>query len=170
MKALKVLVLICAATLLFGCPASNRRDTKKNIDLGKYDQTSDFTGTLPTETQPGDDEGFVGVSTLGKKTSYGDAVIVVATNKIALGRTANDKHMKAFQTSLDSAYLAAQKMYKPLGFTYSISPVGAINPLSDIEVQCVLSEESAQDVGQQTCSLFFAKVKEEYSVNSVDIK
>ena len=169
MKVIKVLVLICAVTVLFGCPANNNRNTKKNINLDKYDKTSNFVGVQPVEGEE-DDEGFVGVSTLNKKTSYGDAVIVVASNKISLGRTANYRHMKAFQTSLDAAYATAQRTYRPLGFTYSISPVGAINPLSDIEVQCVLSEESAQDVGQQTCSLFFARVKEEYAANSAGIK
>ena len=50
------------------------------------------------------------------------------------------------------------RKYRPVGFTYAISSVGAVNPLSDIEVRCMLSERSANDVGQSTCTLFFSTI------------
>ena len=162
MKALKIFVVIILSGFVFAC-GSQQKSTRKTMDLTKY---QDYTGTMPSASQ--EDEGFVGVSTLNKKTTYGDAVMVVATTKVVLGRTAGERQMTDLRRRLDAAYSAAQKQYKPLGFTYSISPVGAINPLSDIEVQCVLSEESAQSVGQQTCAMFFGKLREE-SANA-DVK
>ena len=70
--------------------------------------------------------------------------------------------MGVFQKSIDKAYSVALRKYRPVGFTYAISSVGAVNPLSDIEVRCMLSERSANDVGQSTCTLFFSTITSTY--------
>ena len=57
---------------------------------------------------------------------------------------------------------AALRQYHPVGFTYAMSSVGSINPLSDIEVACKLSERSANQVGQATCRSFFNTVTRQY--------
>jgi len=89
-------------------------------------------------------------------------VITVAKRKFKLGGNASRKEMGVFQQSLDKAYAQALRTYRPSGFTYSISSVGAVNPLSDIEVSCKLSERSANDVGQNTCDLFFNTIRTSY--------
>ena len=71
--------------------------------------------------------------------------------------------MALFQKALDAAYKKALRTYRPAGFTYSIASVGAVNPLSDIEVSCILSEQAANEIGQPTCNLFFQTIVEQYN-------
>lgn len=111
----------------------------------------------------GDDEDFTAENIESAYGTYGDVVVKVASHKFKLGEAAGRKEMAAFQTALDTAYSIVLKEYHPSGFTYSMSSVGAINPLSDIEVACKLSERSANQVGQATCSSFFNTVSRRYS-------
>lgn len=105
-------------------------------------QEEDFTAELPT----------------GSYSTYGDVAIPVASKKFRLGASATQKEMSYFQRALDQAYSRALRSYRPTGFTYSVSGVGSVNPLSDIEVSCMLSEDSANSVGQKTCKLFFQEI------------
>ena len=94
---------------------------------------------------------------------YTDVTVVVAAKRIKLGPSANTKNMALFQKALDAGYKKSLRTYRPSGFTYSIASVGAVNPLSDIEVSCVLGEQSASEVGQQTCNLFFQTLVQQYN-------
>jgi len=153
----KISLILFSALFLAACQGSAPSNERK-LNFGQYENYTQ-KAPPPQETQAAqNDDGYVGISTMGKKSSYGDAVVTVASKKITLGQSAGEAQMTALRTTLDGAYASAQKTYRPLGFTYTISPVGAINPLSDIQVACVLSEESAQDVGQQTCNMFFNKI------------
>ena len=89
-------------------------------------------------------------------------VVNVAAHKFKLGPSASRTEMTVFQKALDQAYTVALRKYRPVGFTYAMSSVGAVNPLSDIEVRCMLSERSANDVGQSTCTLFFNTLASTY--------
>ena len=111
----------------------------------------------------GADEDFTAENIESAYTTYGDVVVTVASHKFKLGETATRKEMIAFQTALDNAYAVALKQYRPSGFTYAMSSVGTVNPLSDIEVTCKLSERSANQVGQATCTTFFNTVMRRYS-------
>lgn len=95
-------------------------------------------------------------------STYGDAVVVMASTKIPLGRDATSLDMRTFQTALDNAYKTALRQYRAAGFTYAISPAGTVNPLSVMDVQCILSEESADAKGKATCDLFFSEIPQEY--------
>ena len=105
-------------------------------------QEEDFTAELPSVSY----------------STYGDVAIPVASKKFRLGASATQKEMGYFQRALDQAYSRALRSYRPTGFTYSVSGVGSVNPLSDIEVSCMLSEDSANSVGQKTCKLFFQEI------------
>ncbi len=95
-------------------------------------------------------------------STYGDAVVVMASKKIPLSKDASSLDMRAFQTALDRAYRTALRQYRAAGFTYAISPAGTVNPLSVMDVQCILSEDSADAKGKATCDLFFSEIPQEY--------
>ncbi len=116
-------------------------------------------GELP---KPGEDEDFTAENVTNSYGTYGDVVATVATHKFKLGPLAGKTEITAFQKSLDQAYSVALKQYHPVGFTYAMSSVGAVNPISDIEVACKLSERSANQVGQPTCTLFFNVITRQY--------
>lgn len=142
----------------------------------------DFTASLPqpsvlegsavaaggqfavAEEQPlSEDEDFTSEEIASSYGKYTDVTVVVATKRVKLGASANAKNMELFQKALAAAYKKALRTYRPAGFTYSISSVGAVNPLSDIEVSCVLGEQSANEVGQPTCNLFFQTLVQQYN-------
>ena len=107
---------------------------------------------------PSQEEDFTAELPSGSYSTYGDVAIPVASKKFRLGASATQKEMGYFQRALDQAYSRALRSYRPTGFTYSVSGVGSVNPLSDIEVSCMLSEDSANSVGQKTCKLFFQEI------------
>ena len=111
----------------------------------------------------GDDEDFTAENISSAYGTYGDVVVKVASHKFKLGEDATRQDMTNFQKALDAGYLAAMRQYRPVGFTYAMSSVGTVNPLSDIEVTCKLSERSANQVGQATCRTFFNTVARQYA-------
>ena len=168
-------------TFLAGCTAlqnpSKRGDSlgtdfsHPNANSAYYEFTSSpldrpsvLDETLPTTTPTvGEDEDFTAENIESTYGTYGDVVVTVASRKFKLGENASRKEMTAFQTALDYAYSVALKQYRPVGFTYAMSSMGAVNPLSDIEVSCKLSERSANQVGQTTCGTFFSTVSRRYA-------
>lgn len=111
--------------------------------------------TEPAEETIDNDEDFTAENVTGAYGTYGDVVVTVATHKFKLGEQATRKEMQQFQQALEAGYTAARGQYHPVGFTYAMSSVGIVNPLSDIEVTCKMSERSANQVGQATCRSFF---------------
>jgi len=96
-------------------------------------------------------------------SAYGEAVVVMATKKINLGKDATTKEMQLLQKGLENSYNNALKSYRVPGFTYSITPAGDINPLSMFEVKCVLSENYANAKGKNACDYFFSQIAQEYA-------
>lgn len=131
--------------------------------LGEPSASVSETGEPGVAAVPGEDEDFTSEMMAGSYGRYGDAVVTVAAKKFRLGNSATQKQMGVFQKAMDQAYTSASRAYRPLGFTYSISSVGAVNPLSDIEVSCVMAESSANEVGQNTCNLFFKELGQNYN-------
>ncbi|MBR2082499.1 MAG: hypothetical protein IJ876_05790 [Elusimicrobiaceae bacterium] len=117
-----------------------------------------------------DDEDFTAENIASAYGTYGDVVVTVASHKFTLGENASRQDMTRFQKALDNGYLTALRQYRPIGFTYAMSSMGAINPLSDIEVTCKLSERSANQVGQDTCRTFFNTVARQYAQSSKGTK
>lgn len=96
-------------------------------------------------------------------SSYGEAVIVMASKKISLGKDASYKDMQLFQNALDSSYRKVFSRYRADGFTYAMSPAGTVNPLSVMEVQCKLSENYATAKGKALCDYFFEQIPQAYA-------
>jgi hypothetical protein len=93
---------------------------------------------------------------------YGDSAVIMAVKKITLGENASQSDMQNLQKALDRAYKKTLLVYREAGFAYSISPWGAVNPLSVIDVQCVLSESLANAAGKSACDLFLKLSVNEY--------
>lgn len=108
-----------------------------------------------------DDEDFTSENLTGSYGRYGDVVVTVSSRKFQLGDSPNSK-MPLFMKSVDNAYARALRTYRPSGFTYTMSSVGAVNPLSDVQVYCRMSERSANDNGQTACNLFFQTIRSEF--------
>lgn len=181
MKMQGLFVLI-AGIVLTGCSAlqvPSKRDVSAATDFAHpnanhayYEFTSspldrpsvlDEQTPAATEQPLGNDEDFTAENIESAYATYGDVVVNVASHKFKLGDTASRKEMTAFQKALDHAYAVAMQQYHPSGFTYAMSSVGVVNPLSDIEVSCKLSERSANQVGQATCRSFFNTVQSRYT-------
>lgn len=140
-------------------------ETATQFPTGPLDAPSVLDGSyvapeadLTQPQAPSQEEDFTAELPSGSYSTYGDVAIPVASKKFRLGASATQKEMGYFQRALDQAYSRALRSYRPTGFTYSVSGVGSVNPLSDIEVSCMLSEDSANSVGQKTCQLFFQEI------------
>ena len=140
-------------------------ETSAQFPTGPLDAPSVLDGSyvapeadLTQPQAPSQEEDFTAELPSGSYSTYGDVAIPVASKRFRLGATATQKEMGYFQRALDQAYSRALRSYRPTGFTYSVSGVGSVNPLSDIEVSCMLSEDSANSVGQKTCKLFFQEI------------
>lgn len=96
-------------------------------------------------------------------STYGEPVVVMATKQISLGENATYTDMQTFQKALDAAYSTARARYHATGFTYALSPAGAVNPLSEMEVQCILSESLSNATGKAVCDTFFREIVSEYN-------
>ena len=184
----KIQILLVAVCLIGACTSGRKKVTQSieyTVDpatVSSYDFTSYERNydpllpsvinemELPEETQPGEDEDFTSENISSSYGTYGDVVITVATRKFKLGANATRKEIALFRQSMDSAYAAALRTYRPTGFTYSLSSVGAVNPLSDIQVTCKMSEQSANAVGQSTCADFFKQIAAGYVKLSTEAK
>ena len=188
-----LLFIFAGALLRGACASSQDYASRRKltgIDYSAYERPvtrltlpeEDFTAQLPEptileegdlpwpaqpqaeeETQPSEDEDFTSEEIASSYGRYTDVTVVAAAKRVKLGAAANSKNMALFQKALDAAYKKALRTYRPSGFTYSISSVGAVNPLSDIEVSCILGEQAASDVGQPTCNLFFNTLVQQYN-------
>ncbi len=150
-------------TMDFFAPASNT--AYYEFTSSPLDKPSVLEEQIAEETVPDtpvSDEDFTAENVSGAYGTYGDVVVNVASHKFKLGPSASRKEMQYFQKALDEAYTVVLRQYRPVGFTYAMSSVGAVNPLSDIEVSCKLSERSANQVGQATCNGFFKTVAARY--------
>ena len=182
----RLLIILLAGVIVAGCTSLQDPSKRgKNITIptdfshpdantAYYEFTSynletpsvlEETANQPAEdvtAEPGEDEDFTAEDASSAYGTYGDVVVTVASHKFKLGANASRKEMTAFQTALDNAYTVALRQYRPVGFTYAMSSVGAVNPLSDVDVACKLSERSANQVGQVTCGLFFTTISQQY--------
>lgn len=70
----------------------------------------------------------------------------------------------ALEGMLSSSYDAAVKKHSgddpmKIGFTYSVSPKGAVYPFSEIEVDCIMQEKYARRHGPRLCADFFGELE-----------
>ena len=185
----KHFIFLLAIVLLAGaCSTGSNKRVTQGIDYSQgnvipetyYEFTSPFSPepdplidplmdpTVTEETKPaaeemlGEDEDFTSENLTSSYQNYGDVVATVATRKFKLGAQASRKEMSFLMKAVEAAYTNVLRTYRPKGFTYSVSSVGAVNPLSDVEIHCKMSETSANKVGQSACTQFFATVRTRY--------
>ncbi|MDR0953576.1 MAG: hypothetical protein LBM71_05325 [Elusimicrobiota bacterium] len=174
----KILFLTCLICFLAACSAKQNYKVYQGISYDEYEKQgqaakpTDGAQTAPIQDEitqtdlttvaiaalPAEDDIIESVN-----SSYGEAVVVMASKKISLGKNAVADDLVVFQTGLDAAYQNTLLGYNADGFTYSISPAGTINPLSTIEVRCLLSENSADTKGKVVCDYFFSQIPLEYA-------
>lgn len=94
--------------------------------------------------------------------AYGEAVVVMANKKINLSKKATSEDLETFQLALDKAYNTILRKHRTQGFTYTLAPAGTVNPLSVMNVQCLLSENFANTSGKKVCDAFFTQIPIEY--------
>ena len=186
-----LLSIICAAVVFGACNTYSEKNYKKYKGIS-YVQYGDIRKEQQAETkqtpivpppptvvqeQPVETTQPVGMEDLtgtdnevieSTNSTYGEAVVVMASKKIPLGENASYSDMQSFQTALDSAYNTARRTYHAAGFTYAISPAGPVNPLSEMDVQCILSESFAHATGKAVCDLFFKQIPLEYNKGNND--
>ena len=182
---IRIIVSLFLAVLVCACSSTDYRSRKRvtqGIDYSRYrgnEAYYEFSSPIPVQ-QPSlpeerpepvvsgedapldEDEDFTSENMAGTYGNYGDVVVTVAARKFKLGPSASRKEMAVFQKAMERGYAKALRTYRPSGFTYAMSGVGTVNPLSDVEVSCKLSERSANDVGQATCTLFFNEIRTQY--------
>jgi hypothetical protein len=91
------------------------------------------------------------------------AAVVFQKKTFKLVKTPDPDLEAALEGMLLTSFEAAVKEHsgdKPLeiGFTYSISPKGAVYPFSEIEVSCIMQEKYARRSGPQLCGDFFREL------------
>ena len=178
---IRLFLLMILSVWLGACGTGHKKVTQ-GIDYSHrpyrevyYEFTSPIPSSVdlmpPTVTQEdevvspepaGEDEDFTSENLTSSYKNYGDAVATVATRKFKLGEQASRKEMTILMKAVEESYTQALHMYQPSGFTYSVSSVGAVNPLSDVEVYCRMSENSANKVGQSACMQFLNNIRARY--------
>lgn len=186
MKIRLLLVSILAVSLAACSTGTSYRGNKKVTQGITYARTGgpegyyEFTSLIPgdrstdspfvdnlsendtqTDTELDEDEDFTSDQLASSYGRYGDVVVTVSSRKFQLGDAPSGK-MPLFMKSVEKAYAKALRAYRPNGFTYAMSSVGAVNPLSDVQVHCRMSERSANDNGQTACNLFFQTIRTEF--------
>ena len=190
----KPIILILCAGALAACSSTGDYRSSKTISQGlDYSMYTDYEGRYELPSGPlgapsvldgsyedpfavgetnvvSSDEDFTASLPASAYDTYGDVVIPVAKKKFQLGAKASSREMGIFQKALTRAYGIALHAYNPAGFTYSVSSVGAVNPLSDIEVSCMLAESSATNTSARPVSSFgLASLTELYVDSSMSV-
>lgn len=99
--------------------------------------------------------------------------IVVSSASFTLGRSPGQGEINRFYRALDNSQNkviedAGGPYNLPEGFSYSVTPDGAVNPFSTVVVSCLLSRAAAAGSGAQYCRQFIEQLLPQY--NSPDYK
>lgn len=187
---IRLAVLCLVGILLTACGAStsysSRKKVTQGIDYSRYGKNEayyEFSSAIPGETEGnafsdrltaqeaaaveaeeilGEDEDFVSENLANSYQTYGDVVVTVASRKFELGASATRKELTVLMQSMEKAYSKALRTYQPTGFTHTMSSVGAVNPLSVVQINCRMSERSANANGEKVCKLFFDQIRTNY--------
>ena len=91
------------------------------------------------------------------------AAVVFQKKVFKLVKTPDPELEASLEGLLSASYDVAVKNHsgdKPMeiGFTYSVSPRGAVYPFSEIEVSCIMQEKYSRRYGPELCRDFFGEV------------
>ena len=188
---IRLVILCLVAVFLSACGASTSYSSRKKVTqgidyshYGKNEAYYEFSSAIPgdepnaftdhlaaqevaqtkseTEEELGEDEDLVSEGLANSYHTYGDVVVTVASRKFDLGAKATRKEMSQLEMAIKKAYSKALRTYQPSGFTYTMTSAGSVNPLSAVQVQCRMSERSANNIGEKVCKLFFEQTRLSY--------
>jgi hypothetical protein len=100
----------------------------------------------------------------GRTPAQASSAAVVFQKKVfKLAKTPDPELEASLEGLLSAGYDLAVKNHsgdKPMeiGFTYSVSPRGAVYPFSEIEVSCIMQEKYSRRYGPELCRDFFGEV------------
>lgn len=169
----KLILLILPIIMLAACSQYSPKRYKEysGINYNAYETTNTSVEIKEPKEEESNQENF-DTSAVEEITeeeiiesssqAYGEAVVVMSSKKISLGKKATSEDLGTFQVALDNSYNMILKSHRTEGFTYTLSPAGTVNPLSVINVQCLLSENFANAAGKRVCDAFFAQIPIEY--------
>ena len=86
--------------------------------------------------------------------------VVNSSRTYALGKVPDQEREQAFQDLLEASRAEAVRKHGDaleIGFSYSLSPKGAVYPFSEVEVSCLMQKADASQ-GKKLCSDFFSAV------------
>ena len=91
------------------------------------------------------------------------AAVVYQKKVFTLVKTPDPELEGSLEGLLSASYDVAVKNHSgdqpmEIGFTYSISPRGAVYPFSEVEVSCIMQEKYAKRYGPDLCRDFFGEV------------
>jgi hypothetical protein len=93
--------------------------------------------------------------------------VITSSATFSLSKVPGQGEISRFYKALDSAhdktvarFGGAENLSE--GFTYSVSPSGAVNPFSEVEVQCLTGGQSVSGQGRDLCRVFFEFIAKEY--------
>lgn len=92
--------------------------------------------------------------------------MVHTSRTYVLGRTPDQGREQAFQELLDLAYNGAVKNHSgdnpmEIGFSYSLTPKGAVYPFSEVEVACLMKRADS-GYGKALCADFFGAIDSKF--------
>ncbi|MDD4004335.1 MAG: hypothetical protein PHW69_03930 [Elusimicrobiaceae bacterium] len=95
------------------------------------------------------------------------AAAVVSSATFMLGRAPGQGEINRFYRALETAQAAVIEKaggpeHLPEGFSYAVTPAGAVNPFSSVEVDCLLSREAAADFSARFCRQFIELLLPQY--------
>lgn len=171
MKKYLILLLVF---LLAGCVSTDKRDRYERVDYSEYEVYEEYerpkifdSDELTEPSVLGQEQYEIEIDiknpdVIGNTGVYGDLAVEISSKKYHMGAKATSTDLREFQTVLDESYLKVFKDYKEVGFTYMLSPAGSVNPLSEIDIKCMISERFSDDNGKEVCDKFFSNITNLY--------
>ncbi len=103
---------------------------------------------------------LLGCVSSGGPVKPSQMVVAHAGRTYVLGKVPDQEREQAFQDLLGAAHAAALRNHSgasEIGFSYSLSPKGAVYAFSEVEVSCLIKKSDASQ-GRKLCSDFFKMV------------
>ncbi|MCX5784129.1 MAG: hypothetical protein NTX59_00410 [Elusimicrobia bacterium] len=96
----------------------------------------------------------------GAPASARERAVVFQTRSYALSKISDPELEAALPDFVAQSYESALKSSADTpaeaGFSYTLSPRGAVNPFSEVEVSCVIRKKYASRYGAELCSAFYS--------------
>ncbi len=169
----KYLILLLVF-LIAGCASTGKKDRYERVDYSEYESYEEYESPKIYDSDELEEPSVLGQEqyeieidiensdVIGDTGVYGDLAVEIASKKYPIGAEATSNDLSDFQKVLDESYLKVFEDYSKIGFTYMLSPAGSVNPLSEIDIKCMISERFSDDKGKEVCDKFFGNITNLY--------